>query len=373
MLPTILRRSSMRVALVYDRINKIGGAEQVLLAFHELYPKADWYTGFWDPLTALFSQTWRIHSFPLLHTHHEWFPWLMPFIFESFDLSSYDLVISIGSAEAKGIITRPGTIHLHYCLTPTRYLYSHAGEYLSNWFYRTIALWLRKWDLVAATRPDIMIAISTQVKNRIQKYYHRDSETIFPPVDTKRFTMSNKHYDFTTLQTLGHKYKNYFLVVSRLVPYKKIDILIRAANLTKSHLIIIGQGSDYRKLKQLAGPTVTLLGHVSEKDLPGYYQNCLAYLQANEEDFGISMVEAQASGKSVIAYARGGALDIVLPGKTGLLLQSNSVESFAKAMVEFDTMSFAPSNCRANARRFDKRIWAKQMTQRIKQVCQLTR
>ncbi len=346
----------MRVALVYDRINKIGGAEQVLLAFHELYPKADWYTGFWDPGAAPFSRTWRVHSFRLLHTHHEWFPWLMPFIFESFDFSSYDLVISIGSAEAKGIITRPGTTHLHYSLTPTRYLYSHAGEYLSNWFYRTIALWLRKWDLVAATRPDTMIAISTQVKSRIQKYYHRDSEVIFPPVDTKRFVAKPK---------LGE----YFLVVSRLVPYKKIDILIQAANLAKVKLIVIGEGSEHHKLSKLAGPTVTLLGHVSEKDLPGYYQNCLAYLQANEEDFGISMCEAQASGKPVIAYARGGALDIVIPGKTGLLLKSNSVESFAKAMVEFDTISFASSDCEDNAQRFDKRIWAKQMTERIKQLC----
>lgn len=356
----------MRVALVYDRINKIGGAEQVLLAFHDLYPKADWYTGFWDPLAAPFSRTWRVHSFRFLHNHHEWFPWLMPFIFESFDFGSYDLVISIGSAEAKGIITRPGTTHLHYSLTPTRYLYSHAEEYLSNWLYRTIALWLRKWDLVATTRPDIMIAISTQVKNRIQKYYNRDSEIIFPPVDTTRYAKSNIKLNDYNLPP------NYFLVVSRLVPYKKIDILIRAANLSQKNLVIIGQGSEHNKLSQLAGPTVTILGHVSEKDLPGYYQNCLAYLHAGEEDFGISMCEAQASGKPVIAYARGGALDIVIPGKTGLLLQSNSVESFAKAMVEFDTMSFAPTDCRANATRFDQNIWEKQMIRRIKQLCQTT-
>jgi len=350
----------MHVALVYDRLNKIGGAEQVLLAFRELYPQADWYTSFWDPLTASFSRTWRVHSFRLLHSHHEWFPWLMPFIFESFDFSSYDLVISIGSAEAKGIITKPGTIHFHYCLTPTRYLYSHKDEYLSNPLYRYVAKYLRRWDLVAATRPDSMIAISTQVKNRIKNIYKRDSEIIFPPVDIRRFKIT---------ANLG----KYFLVVSRLVPYKKINILIQAANLAKVKLIVIGEGSEHHKLAKLAGPTVTLLGYVPEKDLPGYYQNSLAYLHAGEEDFGISMCEAQASGKPIIAYGQGGALDIVIPGKTGLLLKSNSVESFAKAMVEFDTMSFAPSDCRANAAHFDKRIWAKQMTQRIKQLCQLTR
>ena len=348
----------MRVALVYDRLNKIGGAEQVLLAFHKLYPDADWYTSFWDPVTAPFSRAWRVHSFRLLHTHHEWFPWLMPFIFESFDFSSYDLVISIGSAEAKGIITRPGTYHLHYCLTPIRYLYSHRDEYLSNPLYRFVAKYLRRWDLVAATRPDTMIAISTQVKNRIQKYYHRDSEVIFPPVNTDRFRPSRPGL-------VGR----YFLVVSRLVPYKKIDVLIQAAGLAKVNLVIIGQGSEYTKLKALAGPTVSLLGHVPDDKLPGYYQHCLAYLQANEEDFGISMVEAQASGRPVIAYSRGGALDIVIPGKTGLLLPSNSVESFAKAMVEFDTMFFVPSDCRNNARRFDQSIWVLQISKRIKQLC----
>src|SRR3989339_1084880 len=128
----------MRVCIVYDRLNKIGGAEQVLIAFHKLYPDADWYTSFWDPKGAPFSETWHVHSFTFLRKHHEWFPWLMPFIFESYDFRHYDLVISIGSAESKGVITRPGTVHLNYCLTPTRYLYSHAGEYLSNPVYRVI-------------------------------------------------------------------------------------------------------------------------------------------------------------------------------------------------------------------------------------------
>ena len=351
----------MRVCLVYDRLNKIGGAEQVLVAFHNLYPDADWYTSFWDPPKAPFSRDWRVHSFPLLRQHHEWFPWLMPFIFESYDFTQYDLVISIGSAEAKGIITRPNTLHLHYCLTPTRYLYSHAHEYLTNWLYRSLAHWLRKWDLVASTRPDVMIAISTQVKNRIKKYYNRDSEIIFPPVDTKRFSVT---------VSLCHSYTNYFLVVSRLVPYKKIDVLIRAANLAKVKLVVIGEGSEYRRLSQLAGPTVTLLGHVAEDKLPGYYQNCLAYLQANEEDFGISMCEAQSAGKPVIAYGVGGATDIVIPGKTGCLLRNNSVESFAKALREFDTMSYVSSACINNAKRFDQCIWETQIKERIKTLCQ---
>lgn len=354
----------MRVALVYDRLNKLGGAEQVLVAFDQLYPGADWYTSFWDPHGAPFSLNWKVRSFPYLHKHHEWFPWLMPFIFEAYDFSSYDLVISIGSAESKGVIVRPGTIHLNYCLTPTRYLYSHSEEYLSNPIYRFVAGFLRKWDLIAATRPDEMIAISTQVKKRIKDVYKRDSTIIFPPVDVTKFAPPAKpDYQKTGLPS------NYFLVVSRLVPYKKIDILIAAANLSRQHLVIIGQGSEAKKLKKLAGPTVTFLDYVDSATLPSYYRNCRAYLQANEEDFGISMCEAQASGKPVIAYGLGGACDIVTPAKTGVLLTKNTPESFAKAMQEFDTMAFESAACVKNAQRFSQNIWLNKMQQEIKRIC----
>lgn len=347
----------MRVALVYDRINKIGGAEQVLEAFHELYPTADWYTSFWNPKTAAFSKDWNIYSFKFLHTHHEWFPWLMPFIFESYNLSQYDLVISVGSAESKGVITHPHTLHLNYCLTPTRYLYSHKDVYLTNSIYKWIANILRKWDLVAATRPDIMIAISTQVKNRIQKYYKRDSDIIFPPVDIAKFKPSGPGNE----GSLG----DYFLVVSRLVPYKKIDVLVKAANQAKVNLLIIGEGSEYRALKTIAGPSITFLGHVDDQNLPYYFQNSLAYLQANEEDFGISMCQSLASGRPVIAYGVGGACDIVIPGKNGVLLSSNSVESFAKVLKEFDTMSFVPADCINSATKFDKDKWKQKVQERI--------
>ncbi len=359
----------MRVAIVYDRLNKIGGAEQVLIAFHKMYPEADWYTSVWDPIRAAFSKDWHVHTswlnrVPFLRTHHEWIPFLMPFIFESFDLRSYDLVISIGSAESKGVITRPGTKHLYYCLTPTRYLYSHAREYLSNPLYRFVGNYLRQWDLVAASRPEEMIAISTQVKKRIKNIYNRDAAIIFPPVDTTKFSAVPLKSKVWSLDS------NYFLVVSRLVPYKKIDVLIRAANQAKVKLKIIGQGSEYGRLLQIAGPTVELLGHVNDAELPNYYRHCLAYLQANEEDFGISMCEALAAGKPVIAYARGGALDIVIPGKAGILLEEATVDSFAKALKQFDTMTFVPSVCVASAKQFDQNIWATQMKERINSLCQ---
>lgn len=355
----------MRVALVYDRLNKVGGAERVLAAFSELYPKADWYTSVWDKQGAPFSRTWRVHSswlsqIPWLRRHHEYYPFLMPFIFESFDLSGYELVISIGSAECKGVITKPGTVHLHYCLTPTRYLYSHQDEYLDNPLYRALARPLRAWDLVASTRPDKMIAISTQVKKRIKQYYHRDSEIIFPPVDVARFAQKGLH-GFTDLRN-----KNYFLVVSRLVPYKKIDTLIRVFNqLPHKNLVIAGVGSEMSRLKKLAGENIKFLGAVSESTLPSLYRGATAYLQANEEDFGISMVEAHASGIPVIAYRAGGASDIVKDGKTGILLPDCSVASFTAAIDNFDPKRFDSEVCLKSAKRFDLAIWKKKIRERI--------
>jgi len=356
----------MRVALVYDRLNKIGGAEKVLLAFHDLFPDADWYTSFWDPATAPFSRTWRVHHFPFLHHHHEWFPFLMPFIFEAYDLSSYDLVISIGSAESKGIITKPSSYHLHYCLTPTRYLYSHADEYLDNPLYRFVAKYLRFWDQVASSRPDKMIAISTQVKNRIKKYYNRDSEVIFPPVDTQRFALTDK----PSIQRANPQNRRfadlpdkYFLTVSRLVPYKRIDILIRAFNqMPDRHLVVVGTGSELARLKRLSRPNTHFVGYVSDVDLPAYYQHALAFLQANEEDFGISMVEAQAAGTPVIAYQKGGASDIVIDQITGLLLPDNKVKSVVAAIDNFGQIAFDRGACRQNAKRFDLNKWNQQLT-----------
>lgn len=363
----------MRVALVYDRLNKTGGAERVLAAFSELYPTADWYTSVWDKQGAPFSKNWRVKSsflskIPYLRLHHEYFPLLMPFIFESFNFSQYDLVISIGSAECKGVITKPATYHLHYCLTPTRYLHSHQAEYLTNKLYKLLSNPLRAWDLVASTRPDKMIAISTQVKKRIKQYYHRDAEIIFPPVDTKRFM----HFERDRAREMppdakqsGRPY-SYFLIVSRLVPYKKIDTLVHVFNqLTHKNLVIAGVGSEMGRLKKLAGENIKFLGSVPESILPSLYQGATAYLQANEEDFGISMVEAQAAGTPVIAYGVGGAADIVKAGKTGILLSDNSVASLKTAIDNFDAKRFDREACQKNAKRFDIEVWTQKILERI--------
>lgn len=349
----------MRVALVYDRLNKVGGAEQVLQQFAMLFPEADWYTSFWNPDAAPFSKTWKVHSFPYLHNHHEWFPWLMPFIFESYDFSQYQLVISIGSAESKGIITRPGTVHLNYCLTPTRYLYSHRDEYLSNPLYRWVGQHLRAWDQVAATRPDEMIAISTQVKKRIKDVYNRDSDIIFPPVDTDKFRAH-------VLTCTRAHVNNYYLTVSRLVPYKHIDFLIKLFNRTSKNLVIVGDGSELNRLRRMAGPTVRLVGAVSDSKLVGYYQHCRAFVQANEEDFGIAMAEAQAAGRPVVALGRGGAVDIVEDGGTGILVQSSALTDWQSALEKCETIEFSAEACQQRAARFSQTKWRQQIKDKMK-------
>lgn len=355
----------MKVALVYDRLNKVGGAEVILIALSKLYPGATWYTAFFDPSGAPFSRSWRVYTpwfgkLPFIRSHHEWFPWLTPLIFESFDLSSYDLVISVGSAEAKGVITKPRALHIHYCLTPQRYLYSHKAEYLTNWLYRLVAKPLRAWDQVAATRPDIMIAISEQVKKRIKKYYNRDSSVIYPPVDTSKFGI--------LASSSQNNSSPYYLTVSRLVPYKKLDLLIRAFNQNGKNLVIVGTGSEFARLKSLARSNIRLVGYASQTQLLKYYQGCLAFIQVNIEDFGIAMVEAQAMGKPIIAYAKGGAGEIVKDGETGILFSSQSEIAINKAVEKFEAekYKFIIARCRENALRFDqakwKKIWQRQLT-----------
>jgi glycosyltransferase involved in cell wall biosynthesis len=365
----------VRVALVYDRINKLGGAELVLQAFHELYPDADWYTSVWDPKKAPFSASWPVHAswlnkIPWLRHHHELVPFLMPFIFESFDLSEYDLVISISSAECKGVVTRANTLHINYCLTPTRYLWSHRETYLSRPQFglvqkiatpiiKKILDYLASWDLVASTRPDHMISISEHVKHRVQKYYNRDTAVIYPPVDLTKFASIPRGPSPRLLS-------DYYLTVTRLVPYKNIELLVKTFANSDRKLIIIGTGSEMSKLKKIATSNIQFTGLISSSELRSYYHNCQAFLQANTEDFGISMVEALSVGKPVIAYAKGGAGEIVKDGVNGILVKTDSVRAFRRALDRFETMNLTSKSCIASAKRFGKLEWQKKITSYIK-------
>ncbi len=345
----------LRVALVYDRVNKWGGAERVLLALHELFPDAPLYTSVYDkkkaPWANIFDiKTSFLQNLPFAATNHELLASLMPLAFESFSFDEYELVISLTSEAAKGIITKPGTIHICYCLTPTRYLWSGYDEYFKNkdlkFLSQPLINSLRKWDLAASMRPDVFIAISEEVKRRINKYYGRKSELVYPPV-----TLSEKAQRRKSVK----EQNGYFLVVSRLskfTQYKRVDLAIDACNKLRLPLKIVGNGNYREELERLAGPTIEFLGSVNDQDLINYYKNCKALIFPGNEDLGLVMIEAQSYGKPVIAFRKGGAEEIVIEGKTGLFFDEQTKVSIINALQKFETTKFNPKACIKNAERF---------------------
>jgi len=350
----------MKVALVYDRVNKWGGAERVLLSLQKLFPNAPIFTSVYSPQKAKWAKEFDIRpsflqKFPHVVSNHELYPFLMPMAFERFSFSDYDLVISLTSEAAKGVITNPGTKHICYCLTPTRYLWSGYHEYFRNPALRVFSTpavsYLRKWDRVAAKRPDTFVAISKEVQNRIKKFYDRDSLVIYPPVD---LLLSGNHPESSLKIT--KKEKPYFLIVSRLskfTKYKRIDIAIQACNELKLPLKIIGEGNWKEELQQMAGPTIEFLGNVEDKILREYYKNCRALLFPAMEDFGLTVVEVQSFGKPVIAFRGGGALETIKEGKTGIFFDRQTKEDLVQALKTFDLMAFDEEVCKKNAQQFN--------------------
>lgn len=348
-----------RVAIIYDRVNKIGGAERVLESLFKIFPKAALYTSVYDKKKATWVKNKKVvpsflQKIPFIQTRHELIPYLMPLAFESFDFTNFDLVISVTSEAAKGIIVPPKTRHVCLCLTPTRYLWSGYGQYFKNVFLRTIGapvIWyLRKWDEVAAVRPDVLIAISENVKKRITKYYKRNSVVIYPPSD---LLYSKK------IKSIKIPEKDFFLVVSRLTSYKKVDLAIKAANKLNLNLIVIGEGSEWERLDAIAGPTIIFKGKVADEELIAYYRHCKAFIFPGEEDFGITMVEAQLAGKPVIAYKSGGAAEIIRNGKTGRLFDKQTVSSLASVLKNFKASRYNSDSCISNGKRFSEKRFIK--------------
>lgn len=349
----------MNIALVYDRVNKFGGAERVLLALHDIWPHAPLYTAVYDARRASWANVFRVHpSFlqhmPFAKRHHEWYPWLTPMAFESFSFDTYDVVLSVTSAEAKDIITKPGTVHICYCLTPTRYLWSGKKEYegagVAGDVLRVFAPTLRKWDIIAASRPDYYIAISKHVAERIEKYYKKKVEkVIYPPVDTGEFQSTKDSGD-------------YFLCVSRLVPYKRVDIVVSAFNHLGWPLVIIGSGSMAGGLKKRANRNIEFAGgDLTDAQLAAYYQKSRAFVAAADEDFGIASLEAQACGKPVICLRESGMAETVIAGKTGRLFDEQSVPSLVAALRAFNKEWYDTALCRTNAEKFSVSRFQKEM------------
>ncbi|MBM3209590.1 glycosyltransferase family 4 protein [Candidatus Shapirobacteria bacterium] len=366
----------MKVALVYDRVNKWGGAERVLLALHEIWPEAPLYTAVYNPETAPWADVFKvIPSFlqkaPFFRNRHEILAPLMPMAFESFNFDEFDVVISITSEAAKGIITKPKTLHVCYCLTPTRYLWSGYGEYFGS-AARRLGSWaaveyLRKWDKIAAQRPDYYVAISKNVKERIKKYYGRESEVIYPPVDTEKFEISPFAPRLGGLR-MDKQNSKYFLVVSRLVPYKKVDLVVGAFNELDSPLKIIGVGSEMGRLKMIARANIEFLGQLTDEELFRYYQGCRAVIFPQEEDFGLVPLEAQACGKPVIAYRGGGALETVAEGKTGVFFDQPTSQSLIKAIEQFSNLAIGEKDCREQAEKFNKERFKREIKNYIERL-----
>lgn len=341
----------MNIAIIHDWLTNMAGAEKVLLQILEIYPEADVYTSVYEraacPEFAKYKvNTTYLQRYSLFRRYREALIPYAPLAFEMLDLSSYDLVISSTTFAAKGVITKPDALHVCYCHTPTRYLWepeidNRAKSGFMSGLRQKTAHKLRLWDKVAAERPDYYLANSETVRERIKKYYKRESQVVYPPVEIDKFSYNK-----------GISIQDYFLFVSRLIPYKKADLVIEAFNKLSLPLKIIGDGPEAARLRKIAGPNIDFLGRVDDEQLAKYYSQAKAFIFAAEEDFGIVPVEAMACGRPVITLSRGGAAETVLNGKTGLYFQEQSVESLVSAVRKFKAEEYDPEVIRARAKEF---------------------
>ena len=331
-----------KVAIVHDWLIG-GGAERVVEALHEMYPKAPIYTSYataeWQKklngkVVSGYLQKWPFSKL------RKFIPFLRIQWFSSLNFDGYDLVISTSGAEAKGIKTGPNTIHVNYCHAPTHYYWSRYEQYLQRpgfGFFDPIARLglkvlvgpLRRWDYKAAQRPDHIIANSTYIQQQVKKYYGRDSTVIFPPVDTTRFNSSL------------NEPRSGFVIAGRQTPYKRVDLAVSAFTKLNLPLIVIGKGPDHKKLRAAAGPTITFVTNALDKDVAQYFQRAEAFIFPGLDDFGITPVEAMAAGAAVIAYKAGGAIDYVIPGKTGLFFDQQTSKSLETAIKKFKPEDFS--------------------------------
>lgn len=347
-----------RIALVHDYFVQMGGAERVAEAMHDSFPSAPIYTTVALPqrlpkrLRAADIRTSAMQHLPAMDRRFRHYFMLYPFAVEHFDLSSYDLIFSSSSGYAKGVRRRRNAIHVCYCHTPMRWVWRY-DDYVArekfNGGMRTLLpllLWgLRKWDLRASQQPNYYIANSQLVAQRIKKIYGRESHVIPPPIDVNRFHMSNDIDD-------------YYLVLSRLMPYKRIDIAIEACKRMNRRLIIIGDGPDRERLEKLADDRIEFLGRQSDGVVNYYLARCRALLFPGEEDFGMSPLEANAAGRPVIAYRAGGAVETVVEGKTGVFFDQADSRSLSTAIEQFESMHWSQILLRRHAEKFDRNVFA---------------
>jgi len=349
----------MKTALVHDWLIDFRGAEKVVeqiiqipeLGITKLYTllfsRAE-FAG--SPLGSMDVEESVLVKLPLSKRLYRQYILFLPFAAEQFDLSEYDMVISSSHSVAKGVITKSDQLHISYCHTPMRYVWDLYHLYLRQMgltkgikgnIVRLMFHYVRMWDYLASKRVDLFVANSKYIARRIRKHYGREATVIYPPVDTEKFMPS-------------HRRDDYFITVSHLVPYKRVDLIVRAFNKMKLPLVVIGDGPDMRAIRSLANPNVELLGRLSDQEVAEYMSRAKAFVYAAEEDFGIVPVEAQAAGVPVVAYGRGGVGESVLEGETGVLFQEQNVASLIGAVQRFIKHEdrFDSALIRRNAERF---------------------
>jgi glycosyltransferase involved in cell wall biosynthesis len=348
----------MRIALIYDRANKIGGAERVLETIHKIWPDAPLFTSICNPNKAPWTRNFNVKtSFLQLirFLPHEILPNLMPLAFQSFDFKKYDVLLSVSSSEGKYLRVKKPKVHIDYCLTPTRYLWSGYFDYLKNpgmgcldfiakiWFTISSPL-MRIKDFQEAQKIDEFVAISKEVQSRIKKYYRRESEVVYPPVVIR----GGGEIEGVGLNI---EEKNYFLIVSRLVPYKEIDLAIRVFNnLPNEKLIIVGIGSEEKRLKKMAKSNIIFKGKVADSELKSYYQRCLGLIFPGVEDLGLTSLEAQSFNRPVICRQEGGTKETVVIGKTGEIF--NDEKSLESIIKRFDKNKYSEEDFKNNLAKF---------------------
>jgi len=363
----------MKIAIVHDWLTGMRGGERCLEVFCELFPQAHLYTllhlqGSVSPQIEKMSITTSfIQTLPFSKKGYRKYLPLFPMAVEGFDLKGYDLILSCSHCVAKGIIPPPDALHISYMLTPMRYAWDMYGDYFGERKSRWIPLfihYLRMWDVTSSQRVDHFLCISKHVENRIKKFYRRDAEVIHPPVDIRRFRLSDEKEDF-------------FLIVSSFAPYKRIDLAIEAFNRIEYPLKIIGSGLEEKKLRSMARSNVVFLGWQSDETVADLFSKCRALIFPGEEDFGIVPLEAMASGKPVIAYGRGGALETIVSydqlgkggGKapTGLFFHEQKVNSLIDALEQFTKIEgdFNPALIRNHALHWDREIFKEKIKKNI--------
>lgn len=351
----------MKVAIVHDYLNQYGGAERVMDVFTQMFPEAPIYTSIYEPSKMparyrdLDIRTSFINKLPKSRSKHQAYLPLYPYAFESLDLSEYDLVLSDSSAFAKGVITPATTCHISYCHSPARFLWDNTGYSekeglgsLAQVLLTPIISSMRNWDRTSADRVDYYISTSRVIRERIRKFFRRDNVIIPPPVNGSNFYVSEEVED-------------YYLILMRLVGWKRPDIVVEACTRAGKRLIVVGDGRDEKDLRAMAGPTVEFYGRANDEQMRDLYAKCRAFILPSEEDFGITPLEAMASGRPVIAYGKGGVLDTVIPGVTGEFFAEQTADSLVEALNTFDPARYDPKTIRDHAMQFDTEHFKERM------------